>query len=138
MRSHTRVLILFRAAGSTCSTCRFGRSPRSTTAAQLTWITSSSVSREHLLQSSPSPELTLIRLADLPDGNTKFTTFEVDTRTVNKPVVRVKVYVDGEEAWRVDVLGKPLPRKLLLPPTAVGSLGKGLRELLTFLRRSFF
>ncbi|GAA5976523.1 hypothetical protein JCM10908_005530 [Rhodotorula pacifica] len=74
----------------------------------------------------------------IPDGNTKFTTFEVDTRTVNKPVVRVKVYVDGEEAWQVEVLGKPLPRKLLLPPTAVGSLGKGLRELLTFLRRSFF
>lgn len=76
--------------------------------------------------------------ADAPDGNTKFTTFEVDTRTVNKPLVRVKLYVDGEEAWRVDVLGKPLARKLALPATAVGSLGKGLRELLSFLRRSFF
>ncbi|BGO98057.1 hypothetical protein NBRC10513v2_002058 [Rhodotorula toruloides] len=83
----------------------------------------------------------------LPDGNTKFTTFEVDTRTANKPVVRVKVYIDGDEAWSVDVLGQPLPRALGRRGAdavegAVGSLGKGLKELVewsrAWVRRSWF
>jgi alkaline phosphatase D len=77
-----------------------------------------------------------------PDGNTKFTTFEVDTRVFDKPVVRVKLYVDGEESWKVDVLGKPihLERALLEEEeaTGLGALNKGWRELLSFIRRSFF
>lgn len=78
--------------------------------------------------------------ADLPDGNTKVTTFEVDTRVLNKPVVRVRVWIDGAEAWHVDVLGQPIarPGALTIVDGAVGSLGKGLRELLTFLRRSWW
>ncbi|GAA5902665.1 hypothetical protein JCM8208_007035 [Rhodotorula glutinis] len=76
----------------------------------------------------------------LPDGNTKVTTFEVDTRVLNKPVVRVRVWIDGAEAWHVDVLGQPIarPGALTIVDGAVGSLGKGLRELLTFLRRSWW
>ncbi|GAA6049009.1 hypothetical protein JCM3770_005437 [Rhodotorula araucariae] len=75
----------------------------------------------------------------LPDGNSKVTTFEVDTRVSNKPVVRVRVWIDGDEAWAVDVLGQPLPRRAgAVVEGAVGSLGKGLRELLTFLRRSWW
>jgi len=68
------------------------------------------------------------------------TTFEVDTRVLNKPVVRVRVWIDGAEAWHVDVLGQPLPRRGAgaVVEGAVGSLGKGLRELLTFLRRSWW
>ncbi|GAA5997331.1 hypothetical protein JCM5350_002349 [Sporobolomyces pararoseus] len=78
----------------------------------------------------------------IPDGNTKFTTFEVDTRTVNKPVVRVKVYVDAETAddspaWEVQVLGKPL-RRSVRETMAVGGLGMRLKELLSFLKRSWF
>lgn len=77
-----------------------------------------------------------------PDGNTKFSTFEVDTRIFDKPVVRVKLYVDGEVAWKVDVLGKPihLEKQLLLEEeaTGVGALNKSWRELLSFIRRSFF
>lgn len=54
----------------------------------------------------------------------------------NKPVVRVKVIVDGEEAWRVEVQGKQLDIPPL--PTTVGSLGRSLMELLGFSRRSWF
>jgi alkaline phosphatase D len=42
----------------------------------------------------------LIYRTDLPDGNSKYTTFEVDTRIQNKPVVKVQVTIDGEEAWQ--------------------------------------
>lgn len=88
----------------------------------------------------PSSSSSPLALADLPDGNTKVTTFEVDTRVLNKPVVRVKVWIDGAEAWHVDVLGQPIlrPGPLTVVDGAVGSLGKGLRELLTFLRRSWW
>lgn len=85
--------------------------------------------------SLPSPlrrrSLTSLALiADLPDGNSKFSTFEVDTRTANEPVVRVKVWIDGVEAWQVEVRGKPLD--IPAPPSAIGSLGKSLLELLGF------
>ncbi|KAK4058377.1 hypothetical protein OIO90_000535 [Microbotryomycetes sp. JL221] len=72
----------------------------------------------------------------LPDGNSKFTTFEVDTRTRNEPVVRVKVWIDGQEAWQVQVQGKPVVE--FKPLSAVGNLGKSLSELLGFLRRKWF
>jgi len=88
------------------------------------------------------PELTCSLFSDLPDGNTKVTTFEVDTRIVNQPVVRVKVYVDAESAddapaWEVQVVGKPL-RKSVRETMAVGGLGMRLKELLSFLKRSWF
>lgn len=67
---------------------------------------------------------------DLPDGNSKFSTFEVDTRVANQPVVRVRVIIDGVEAWAVDVQGKAL--EIPPPPSTVGSLGKSLMELLGF------
>lgn len=66
----------------------------------------------------------------LPDGNSKFSTFEVDTRVANEPVVRVQVWIDGQEAWKVEVRGKPL--EVEAPPSAIGSLGKSLLELLGF------
>ncbi|ORY79287.1 PhoD-like phosphatase-domain-containing protein [Leucosporidium creatinivorum] len=71
-----------------------------------------------------------VLLKYLPDGNSKFSTFEVDTRTANEPVVRVKVWIDGVEAWQVEVRGKPLD--IPAPPSAIGSLGKSLLELLGF------
>lgn len=37
--------------------------------------------------------------ADLPDGNTKFTVLEVDNRIRNRPAVRIRVVIDGEDAW---------------------------------------
>ncbi|PKI84879.1 hypothetical protein MVES_001040 [Malassezia vespertilionis] len=44
----------------------------------------------------------------LPDGNHKWTELEVDTRYPEEPVVRVGVFVDGKEAWHLDVHGRPL------------------------------
>ncbi|GAA5893024.1 hypothetical protein JCM6882_006918 [Rhodosporidiobolus microsporus] len=84
-----------------------------------------------------------------PDGNSKFTTFTVDTRVINKPRVAVKLYVDGEVGWEVEVLGKQVhfPRKKGLlggggegagGEAGLGQLAKGWRELLAFIRRSFF
>ncbi|GAA6040725.1 hypothetical protein JCM8097_000896 [Rhodosporidiobolus ruineniae] len=82
-------------------------------------------------------------LSYIPDGNTKFTTFEVDTRNASRPAVHVKVYVDGAVGWQVDVLGKvvhqPGTKRLLgEAEQGVGALAKGWRELLSFIRRSFF
>lgn len=73
----------------------------------------------------------------LPDGNSKFSTFEVDTRTPDLPVVRVKVVIDGEEAWRMNIVGKPLERPTVMN-TSLGHLGKSLRELLGFQVRKWF
>ncbi|GAA5838395.1 hypothetical protein JCM11251_004924 [Rhodosporidiobolus azoricus] len=84
-----------------------------------------------------------------PDGNTKFTTFTVDSRNASRPVVNVKLYVDGKEAWKLDVLGKQVrfPARTLLggigagPEGAEGALGQlalGWRQILNFVRRSFF
>lgn len=44
--------------------------------------------------------------------------------------MKVQVIIDGELAWKVEVLGTPL----VIPPpvTTVGSLGKSLMELLGF------
>ncbi|GAA6000157.1 hypothetical protein JCM10207_007883 [Rhodosporidiobolus poonsookiae] len=84
-----------------------------------------------------------ILLNYLPDGNSKVTTFEVDTRVANKPVVLVKVHIDGKVAWQVEVRGKPIhtrraARKLLEDSTGIGQLAKGWQELLAFIRRSWF
>ncbi|SGY16853.1 BQ5605_C012g07010 [Microbotryum silenes-dioicae] len=73
----------------------------------------------------------------LPDGNHKFTTFEVDTRVVNQPLVRVQVYIDGQVAWQVEVRGVPI-RSPMVVPRAIGSLGKSLLELLGFKKRKWF
>ncbi|KAK4051877.1 hypothetical protein OIV83_002582 [Microbotryomycetes sp. JL201] len=77
-----------------------------------------------------------ILLKYLPDGNSKFSTFEVDTRTRNEPFVNVTVWIDGHQAWTVQVRGKPVIE--LKPLSAVGNLGKSLSELLGFLRRKWF
>jgi alkaline phosphatase D len=35
----------------------------------------------------------------IPDGNSKFSVFEVDSRNASSPVVHVRVVIDGEDAW---------------------------------------
>ncbi|KAK4704478.1 alkaline phosphatase D, partial [Phenoliferia sp. Uapishka_3] len=78
----------------------------------------------------------LMTLWYLPDGNSKYSTFEVDTRVANEPVVRVRVVIDGEEAWTVEIRGAAL--EVPPPPKGIGSLGKSLMELLGFKKRSWF
>ncbi|EPQ25985.1 uncharacterized protein PFL1_06440 [Pseudozyma flocculosa PF-1] len=70
----------------------------------------------------------------IPDGNHKWSEFEVDTRDPYKPVVRVSVQVDGKEAWQVSLLGKPVRRA----ENVVGSIAKSLLELLGFKPRRWF
>ncbi|PWN50399.1 hypothetical protein IE53DRAFT_97589 [Violaceomyces palustris] len=70
----------------------------------------------------------------IPDGNHKWSEFEVDTRDPYRPVVRVSVQVDGKEAWKVEVKGKPVKK----PESAVGSIAKTLFELLGLKPRKWF
>jgi alkaline phosphatase D len=86
-------------------------------------------------------------VSDIPHGQIKYSTFEVDTRNATEPTVTTRVYIDGKEAWkcvqdvvpgestptisadrrnRLQILGKPIR-----PPTlALGSLSQSLVELL--------
>ncbi len=71
----------------------------------------------------------------IPDGNVKWTEFEVDTRDAARPLVRAKVLVDGKVAWKLDVLGQPVVASK--PAQAVGGLAKTLLEWLG-IKRSWF
>lgn len=75
----------------------------------------------------------------IPDGYRKFSTFEVDTRNPEQPIVTLKLWVDGKEAWNVDVIGKPVyPPAQDGPVTQLGkSLAFSLAELLGLGRRWF-
>lgn len=70
----------------------------------------------------------------LPDGNVKWSEFEVDTRDTSDPQVRVKVVVDGKPAWTVTVHGQPV----LKPRTAVGGMAHTFLELLRWRPRRWF
>lgn len=70
----------------------------------------------------------------IPDGNHKWTELEVDTRDPQEPVVRTTVFVDGKEAWRLAVHGRPVRRT----QGALGSLAKSLMELLGFRNLRWF
>lgn len=69
----------------------------------------------------------------LPDGNHKWTEFEVDARDPYKPVVRVSVQIDGSEAWKTTYVGKSLRKS----QGRVGGLVRTLLESLGF-RFDFF
>ncbi|GAC93284.1 alkaline phosphatase [Pseudozyma hubeiensis SY62] len=69
----------------------------------------------------------------LPDGNYKWTEFEVDARDPYKPMVKVSVQIDGEEAWRMTYVGKSMRKS----QGRVGGLVRTLLESLGF-RFDFF
>ncbi|PWN43770.1 hypothetical protein IE81DRAFT_322196 [Ceraceosorus guamensis] len=71
----------------------------------------------------------------LPDGNVKWTEFEVDTRDPAAPKVIATVKIDGKEAWRVVVVGKGV---LTRPTYAIGDIAKSFLELLNFRPRRWF
>ena len=70
----------------------------------------------------------------LPDGNTKWTEFEVDTRDASAPLVKVNVMIDGKSAWQVEVRGKPVHQAR----NAIGDMAKSFIELLTWRPRKWF
>lgn len=69
----------------------------------------------------------------LPDGNHKWTEFEVDARDPYKPMVRVSVQIDGNEAWKTTYVGKSLRKT----QGGIGGLVRTLLESLGF-RFDFF
>lgn len=101
----------------------------STSPLSMFYIPIRTLSQSHTIE--PGHE-TLLKY--LPDGNYKWSEFEVDTRDPHAPVVRVSVQIDGKEAWRVAVMGRPVSR----PRGALGSLAKSLVELLGFRPRRWF
>lgn len=64
----------------------------------------------------------------LPDGNYKWSEFEVDARDPYKPVVRVSVQIDGKEEWRTTYVGKSLRKT----QGGIGGLVRNLLESLGF------
>jgi alkaline phosphatase D len=71
----------------------------------------------------------------LPDGNVKWTEIEVDTRDALRPLLRATVVIDGEEAWKLDIVGQPV---VSAPAQAVGGLAKTLLEWLGFGSKTWF
>lgn len=70
----------------------------------------------------------------LPDGNIKWSEFEVDTRNTKQPVVNVKVLIDGKVAWKVSVHGTPVHTTR----NAIGGLAQTFLELLHWRPRRWF
>ncbi|TFK26359.1 alkaline phosphatase [Coprinopsis marcescibilis] len=44
-------------------------------------------------------------------GNSKWSSIEVDTRNRSRPVLRLEVIIDGEEAYRLETIGTPIKAK---------------------------
>ncbi|KAF8163057.1 PhoD-like phosphatase-domain-containing protein [Crassisporium funariophilum] len=44
-------------------------------------------------------------VAYLPKGNSKWSTFEIDTRDVEKPVLRIETVIDGQPAYHFEMVG---------------------------------
>ena len=102
----------------------------STSPLSMFYIPIRTLAQEHSMD--PPGSETLLKY--LPDGNHKWTEFEVDTRDPKNPAVHVRVYVDGLEAWQLRVDGRPITR----PQSALGKLARSLLELLGFRKREWF
>lgn len=70
----------------------------------------------------------------IPDGNFKWSEFEVDTRRSTDPKVTLRVFVDGEVGWKVTLLGKPVRAEV----RTIGGLAKSFLELLGWRSRKWF
>jgi len=44
-------------------------------------------------------------LAYLPNGNSKWSTFEIDTTDLEHPLLRVETVIDGQPAYRFELTG---------------------------------
>ncbi|KIM48985.1 hypothetical protein M413DRAFT_21288 [Hebeloma cylindrosporum] len=58
-------------------------------------------------------------VAYLPNGNSKWSTFELDTRDVTKPTLRIETVIDGKPAYHLEIIGAPAR---LASFTGLGSL----------------
>ena len=62
-------------------------------------------------------------LAYLPDGFTKWTTFDVDT-TISTPIVNATIWINGKPAWSKQIVGRPIrqPSKAITLIDSVGDI----------------
>lgn len=74
-------------------------------------------------------------LKHIPLGQQKWADVVVDTRRVMEPQLRIKVYVDGEVAWKVKLVGEPVALKAV---KTVGGIAKSFLELLNWRPRRWF
>jgi alkaline phosphatase D len=88
------------------------------------------LSQDHGLGSTGSERL----YKYLPDGNVKWSEFEVDTRDAQNPLVQVRVMIDGKEAWTVEYRGKPIRQS----KNGLGGIAKSFLELLNWRPRRWF
>ena len=76
---------------------------------------------------------------DLPDGKRKFGIIEVDSRTLNQPKVTFKLYINGKDAYNLDIHGQVVHKAQPSLSTTIGAkLSQSLAELLGFGRRNWF
>ncbi|KAG7086714.1 hypothetical protein E1B28_002650 [Marasmius oreades] len=62
------------------------------------------------------------------EGNHKWTTFEVDTRSRDKPTLRVELVVDGKPTYQYELIGMPV--QLQSSSTALGAfVSSGVKDL---------
>ncbi|KAH9483815.1 hypothetical protein JR316_0003293 [Psilocybe cubensis] len=57
------------------------------------------------------------RIAYIPTGNVKWSAFEVDTRDIDKPTLRLETVIDGKPAYHLEIVGTPV-----YPPAALSGL----------------
>ncbi|KAK7049214.1 hypothetical protein VNI00_005815 [Paramarasmius palmivorus] len=63
----------------------------------------------------------------VPEGNYKWSTFEVDTRDHDKPTLRVELMVNGKPAYNYEIVGAPV--QLQSSSTAIGAfVASGVKD----------
>lgn len=102
----------------------------STSPLSMFYIPIRTLAQEHTID--PPGEEVLLKY--LPDGNHKWTEFEVDTRDPNNPTILVRVQIDGKEAWHIRIHGQPVNKS----QSALGKLAQSLMELFGFRKREWF
>ncbi|UZJ54319.1 hypothetical protein CBS101457_003639 [Exobasidium rhododendri] len=88
------------------------------------------LSQDHGLGATGQEKL----LKYLPDGNVKWSEFEVDTRDAQNPFVKVRVIIDEKVAWLLEIKGRPI----LQTRNAIGDIAKTFAELLNWRPRRWF
>ncbi|PPQ98839.1 hypothetical protein CVT24_003393 [Panaeolus cyanescens] len=70
-------------------------------------------------------------IAYIPEGNVKWSTFEVNTLHPVKPTLTVQTMIDGKEAYRLQIVGKPIQQARQLTSLLVNNF-KGIFDMMGF------
>ncbi|KAH6918856.1 alkaline phosphatase [Coprinopsis sp. MPI-PUGE-AT-0042] len=63
----------------------------------------------------------------LPDGNSKWSSIEIDTRNYTRPILRLEAVIDGKPVYHLEIIGTPVYTN---PSKALISIPLGLKHLL--------